>query len=40
VSPLIPICRPAGGPDLVCLTIPAHRSLDVLRDCARMEVKA
>lgn len=26
-------------PDLVCLMIPAHRSMDVLRDCARLGVK-
>jgi acyl-CoA synthetase (NDP forming) len=26
-------------PDLVCLTIPAHRSLEVLRDCARLGVR-
>ena len=26
-------------PDLVCLTIPAHHSMDVLRDCARLGVK-
>jgi acetate---CoA ligase (ADP-forming) subunit alpha len=26
-------------PELVCLTIPAHRSLDVLRDCAQLGVK-
>jgi acyl-CoA synthetase (NDP forming) len=27
------------SPDLVCLTIPAHRSLDILRDCAEAGVK-
>jgi acyl-CoA synthetase (NDP forming) len=26
-------------PDLVCLMIPAHRSIEVLRDCARLGVK-
>jgi acyl-CoA synthetase (NDP forming) len=27
------------APELVCLTIPAHRSMDILRDCAGLGVK-
>lgn len=27
------------SPELVCITIPAHRSLDILRDCAEVGVK-